>query len=256
MRGNPFQRNFGIGKSPVKQGVEPHPREEQRTREDIMEDYRAGRDEARQMKKDAKAYKKDIKRQAKDEIREQRREMKRDKRQDREDRREGSPYQKHNRNHMEDANYQDEERKSPMNKNGDYEKIKKTVGKVKDVLTGDIAKTGAALGMPSLGVAGQIGKEIYEKVTGKGKEGSSISTSAKKAQKKTVKSKSKGKKLEMGISPVGVTRPKKELKKMEGKKATTISTPKTEKSMVKKENLMNKQIKLDQAKNRKKRRKR
>ena len=236
MRGNPFQRNFGIGKSPVKQGVEPHPREEQRTREDIMEDYRAGRDEARQMKKDAKAYKKDIKRQAKDEIREQWREMKRDKRQDREDRR--------------------EERKSPMNKNGDYEKIKKTVGKVKDVLTGDIAKTGAALGMPSLGVAGQIGKEIYEKVTGKGKEGSSISTSVKKAQKKTVKSKSKGKKLEMGISPVGVTRPKKELKKMEGKKATTISTPKTEKSMVKKENLMNKQIKLDQAKNRKKRRKR
>ena len=110
MRGNPFQRNFGIGKSPVKQGVEPHPREEQRTREDIMEDYRAGRDEARQMKKDAKAYKKDIKRQAKDEIREQRREMKRDKRQDREDRREGSPYQKHNRNHMEDANYQDKER--------------------------------------------------------------------------------------------------------------------------------------------------
>jgi hypothetical protein len=103
MRGNPFQRNFGIGKSPVKQGVEPHPREEQRTREDIIEDYRAGRDEARQMKKDAKAYKKDIKRQAKDEIREQRREMKRDKRQDREDRREGSPYQRHTRNHMEDA---------------------------------------------------------------------------------------------------------------------------------------------------------
>ena len=148
-----------------------------------------------------------------------------------------------------------------------YQKVKETDGKgveahrkgvekAKEILTGDIARTGAALGMGPLGVAGQVTKEIYEKVTGKGKEGSSISTSGKKAQKKTEKSKSKGKKLEMGISPVGVTRPKKELKKMEGKKATTISTPKTEKSMVKKENLMNKQIKLDQAKNRKKRRKR
>lgn len=122
-----------------------------------------------------------------------------------------------------------------------YQKVKETVGKgveahrkgvekAKEILTGDIARTGAALGMGPLGVAGQVTKEIYEKVTGKGKEGSSVATSAKEATK-TVEDKPKAK-----ITPVGVvkTPPKQELKKMEGKKATTISTPKTEKSIIKK----------------------
>jgi hypothetical protein len=139
-----------------------------------------------------------------------------------------------------------------------YEKVKKTVGKgvetvteahrkglekAKDIATGDIAKTGVLLGSPGLGIAGQIGKEIYEKVKGKGKGGSGAATSAKEATKtvkdkpkatKTVKPKGKGKgkgKLQkISFTPS----PKQEFKKMEGKKATTISTPKTEKSIIKK----------------------
>lgn len=163
----------------------------------------------------------------------------------------GSPTKKHTPDHNGDTDPKEEESKSgTLEKLGSkldpyLEKVKKTVGKgveahrkgvekTKDILTGDIARTGAALGMGPLGVAGQVTKEIYEKVTGKGKEGSSVATSAKEATK-TVEDKPKPTKLKK--TPVGVVRPKQELEKMEGKKPTTISTPQTEKNIVKKQAL-------------------
>ena len=130
-----------------------------------------------------------------------------------------------------------------------YEKVKKTVGKgveahrkgvdkLKDVVGGDLARMGMALGgsgTTALGITAQLGKEIYDKIKGKGEQKSTGKGTKKLQQVKfdPDKVKEAAKTGTKKLQQVKFTPPPtQELEKIKGKKPTTIPTEISDKPIV------------------------